>query len=187
MANFTRVNMGGWAFGEIITSAQLNQLDTDHAKAVNGDEGGEYDGNQVWNGTHAFHNEVGFDMPITLAGLARIKWRVNTSLTDADGDITVAADIWILGAALGANRDYTIRHTGTVPVAGNIIAFMRVDGTVGRRVDVKREDGTVLWRCSSAAPAIATGTFVFDGTVWRPFLWSGLDTLEANGNVTIYP
>lgn len=33
---FTRVRPLGWAFGEILTSAQMNTLDTDHANSVDG-------------------------------------------------------------------------------------------------------------------------------------------------------
>ncbi len=40
MANFTRVKPAGYAANEKLTSAQANQLDIDHAKSVNGDDGG---------------------------------------------------------------------------------------------------------------------------------------------------
>lgn len=39
---FSLVKPGGWAFGELLTSAQMNALDTDHANAVDGNQGGSY-------------------------------------------------------------------------------------------------------------------------------------------------
>ncbi len=39
---FSRIKPAGWAFGEILTSAHLNSLDTDHAKAIDGTGGGTY-------------------------------------------------------------------------------------------------------------------------------------------------
>lgn len=40
--SFARVKISSWAVGEILTSAQMNQLDTDHANAVDGVGGGFY-------------------------------------------------------------------------------------------------------------------------------------------------
>jgi len=40
--SFTRVNLLGWALYEELTSAQMNQLDIDHANAIDGQLGGEY-------------------------------------------------------------------------------------------------------------------------------------------------
>lgn len=42
MANFDRVNPTGWGFKADLTSAELNQLDIDHAKAINGDDGSSH-------------------------------------------------------------------------------------------------------------------------------------------------
>lgn len=39
---FSRVKVAGWAYGEIFTSAQANQLDIDHANAIDGAAGGHY-------------------------------------------------------------------------------------------------------------------------------------------------
>ena len=39
---FPRVNPLGWALFELLTSAQMNQLDTDHINAIDGVNGGEY-------------------------------------------------------------------------------------------------------------------------------------------------
>lgn len=39
---FTRVKPLNWAFGELLTSSQMNSLDTDHANAVDGAGGGTY-------------------------------------------------------------------------------------------------------------------------------------------------
>lgn len=38
--SFSRVKVAGWAFGEILTSSQMNTLDVDHANAIDGLNGG---------------------------------------------------------------------------------------------------------------------------------------------------
>jgi hypothetical protein len=40
--SFSPVKPGGWAFGELLTSAQMNALDADHANAIDGNQGGSY-------------------------------------------------------------------------------------------------------------------------------------------------
>lgn len=40
--SFSRVKVSGWAFGEVLTSAQMNALDEDHAEAIDGVGGGTY-------------------------------------------------------------------------------------------------------------------------------------------------
>lgn len=42
MSGFAPLKVGGWAFGEILTSAQMNQLNTDFPFALNGRDGGSY-------------------------------------------------------------------------------------------------------------------------------------------------
>lgn len=39
---FTSPKLGGFAFGEILTSAQMNQFNTDHPNTIDGLDGGEY-------------------------------------------------------------------------------------------------------------------------------------------------
>lgn len=52
--SFTRVNPSGWLSNQPITPAQANQLDTDHANAVDGSGGGTYAPDYQWDGTHVF-------------------------------------------------------------------------------------------------------------------------------------
>lgn len=42
MSLFLPIKAGGWAFGEILTSFQMNQLNTDFPFAINGRDGGTY-------------------------------------------------------------------------------------------------------------------------------------------------
>lgn len=56
MANFPRVNPAGWGVNADFLSAEANQLDIDHAKSVNGDDGGTYAGDLIWTGTHTYTN-----------------------------------------------------------------------------------------------------------------------------------
>lgn len=61
MANFTRVKPAGWALNEVLTSAQINQLDIDHAASVNGDGGGSWAGVITWAGAHTFQAIATFE------------------------------------------------------------------------------------------------------------------------------
>lgn len=73
MANFVRVKTLGWALFDILQSALMNQLDTDHAKSVNGDDGSVHDGD------------------VTLGSL--VTHRTVHAQTDvlADGDVTATS------------------------------------------------------------------------------------------------
>jgi hypothetical protein len=71
MANFPRVKPLGWSLFDILASALMNQLDIDHSKSVNGDDGG------TWGGPVIFTNA-------TLSG---------TSTVNTSGDITTSGTI----------------------------------------------------------------------------------------------
>lgn len=58
MSNFTRVKPAGYSTDDPVSSAEFNQLDIDHAKSVNGDDGGTYAGAQIWTGQHDFRGGV---------------------------------------------------------------------------------------------------------------------------------
>lgn len=81
MANFPRVKPAGYAQGDPITPAEINQLDSDHAKSVNGDEGGTYAGAQVWNGAHTFNAAVGLNGAVTLGAAATVSINNGTQVT----------------------------------------------------------------------------------------------------------
>lgn len=51
--SFTRVKPSGWAFGEILTSAQMNSLDIDHANAFDASTGGIVTGDVTANNLSA--------------------------------------------------------------------------------------------------------------------------------------
>ena len=81
MANFTRVKPSGWATNEILTSAQMNSLDIDHAKAINGDDGSIHGGDvEVGNFVCA---ELDVDGDIDLG----------TSFTEIDGSGIGGTDV----------------------------------------------------------------------------------------------
>lgn len=60
MANFTRAKPAGYGGNDPIASAEIEQIDAEHAKAVNGDEGGTYAGDLVWTGDHEHQGETTF-------------------------------------------------------------------------------------------------------------------------------
>lgn len=84
---FSKVKGPGWAVGEQLTSAQMNQLDTDHAKAVDGTGGGTYTltAPLVLNGANV---SVGQDLA------------VGDDLTVAD-DANIGGDATVVGQLAG--------------------------------------------------------------------------------------
>lgn len=81
--SFTRVKVAGWAFGERLTSAQMNALDIDHADAVDGVDGGNY----TLSAPLAFTGTVSCTNMTVTADLA---------VTD---DVSVGGDLTVVTAA----------------------------------------------------------------------------------------
>lgn len=90
---FSLIKPGGWAFGEILTSAQMNALDTDHANAVDGLNGGLYT----------------LTAPLSVGG--------NAVTIDVLGCIDLTASGNVLGA-LGSFGD--LSSTGNLACAGDL-------------------------------------------------------------------
>lgn len=153
MANFVRVKPAGYSTNDPITSAELNQLDTDHVKAVNGDEGGSYAGDVIWSGQHDFEGAVNanglttFSGPVKLFGTTTgIQNRVGT-VGNADATIDVAKDEYYFTAAPTVNRSYTLRHsTAPIPAEGQRIRVTMTLSSVTADAIFKREGGTEIGR-----------------------------------------
>ncbi len=208
MANFTRVNPPGWGFKADLTSAQANQLDIDHAKAVNGDDGSSHspaapvqiDGpggirtdQLLCNGTADVTGtlEVTGDLILTGAtmqvdsassldvesrinfagNLAGIRYRQNTSLGDADADITVAADTYWISAALTAVRTYTVRHTGIVPLTGQRIRIRRSQSSPSENIILAHEDASVICTLNGGFTYSWVELEYFGANDWRVVGW----------------
>jgi hypothetical protein len=103
--SFSLVKPGGWAFGELLTSAQMNALDADHANAVDGLNGGSY---PLVNPLIFSGDVVEFDDVV-----------INDDLTVDDdalvsGDLTVGGSLNLVGTAFLGTVAATTVSAGTV-------------------------------------------------------------------------
>lgn len=110
MANFTRVKPAGWSLNEILTSAQQNQLDIDHTKAPNFDEGSSHSpASQVVLGGAGFNLTGPFD----LEGSANLGPSVDVTWNNALGDTTTARTMSIEArGGTGANDGVGLQAYG---------------------------------------------------------------------------
>jgi hypothetical protein len=88
---FARANILGWAFGETLTSAQMNSVDINTARAVDGFAGGAYSPSAelIWNGPIVIDASAGFGtnewgLQVTSKGIAS-GILVNAGAASADG------------------------------------------------------------------------------------------------------
>lgn len=118
---------------------------------------------------------------------ARVARRTGRLLADASEDVTVADDTVRVRQTVTGIHVYTLRHTGTVPTAGEQIHSYRSGTTTpsAHGATFAREDGTILF--SYAASKQGYATFEFDGTDWQlvgPWgLFASGDNSGSYGNV----
>lgn len=97
----TRVKPLGWAFGELLTAAQMNQLDIDHANAMDGAAGGTYTAPFILS-------------DVTMGGTTKLKLasRSLTRVMAAMWTVKTAAD-WTLPDGSGL---ITTTNTNSTPI-----------------------------------------------------------------------
>lgn len=160
MADFTRVKTAGWGTNVLLASAEMNQLDIDHAKAPNVvDGGGPYPGDLVWSGKH------------TRSGSgARSLIRYDSSLADANADITTAFDVWRADAGVyTAGRTYKLRNAGA-EAGDQILVCIHMGGSF--TLTITRESNSTI---ATIDCGVGTGWLlcVNDGTNWLSVAWGG--------------
>jgi hypothetical protein len=136
MANFTRANGSGWSLNAPLTSAQLNQLDIDHTKAINGDDGS----------THSPTT------PITINGsngikVATLELSDQVKTTNAGSSlklVTTAAEIAFDANDASAHAIRCTQQTGTGATAAGTLT---IEGQKGRAQSggANNNDGGVLF------------------------------------------
>jgi hypothetical protein len=126
---FARVKPLGYAFGEILPSADINQLDIDHVSAVDGVNGGDYTlGTDLrFLGAKKVHLTLSQIIgAMLISGVGHINWRwvllsdVNQTFGVNDGDLFQVGNN-------AASRTYTITSTGAV--AGSRVTVFTTSGT----------------------------------------------------------
>lgn len=123
MANFTRAKPAGYGANSPIASAEIEQIDSNLAKAVNGD-GGEYAGDLTWTGTHTFEADVAITDTATVTGVATVTGSGSITVTgggsltiEDDGAVTVENGAPVtVGSAGAVTRSYGAKNAA---VAGN--------------------------------------------------------------------
>lgn len=157
--SFNRTKVSGWAFGEILTSAQMNSLDTDHANAIDGVGGGVYspsaeieiaDGGLHLTGG-SFVSEVGLGVSaglaifadgilngdtLTQAGLAVFQGTV-----EVQGALTADSTLHSVGAA---TFDTTLTASGPIVLSGTGRVRERVVSGASANTSYGIGDATVI-------------------------------------------
>mgnify|MGYP000122525934 FL=1 len=114
---------------------------------------------------------------------ARTIHRPAALLADADADVTVASDTVRVRQTITATHVYTLRHTGTVPQAGERINAYRSGTTLPSATyaaQFKREDGTEVFTFYALKQGWAT--FEFDGSDWQLIAWAQFDAADLSGS-----
>jgi hypothetical protein len=114
---------------------------------------------------------------------ARTIGRVATLLADADADVTVASDSVRVRQTITASHDYTLRHTGTVPYAGERIHAYRSGTTLPSATysaRFMREDGTVIFAFYAERQGWAD--FEYDGSDWQLVRWAQFTAADLSGS-----
>lgn len=165
MADFARVKPAGWGTNVLLASAEMNQLDIDHAKAPNAvDGGGPYPGDITWSGKH-----------IRSGSGAGERLRIG-SFGDANATCDTSKDVYIASATPSVARTITLRSTtAPLPQDGEVIYFVCTQTSGAADWIFQREGGTELGRLKTVAGGRSSIAFIWtaSGTPrWMGFLSS---------------
>lgn len=175
----TRVKPLGWTDGgnSVITANQINNIDINLTKAVDGLNGGEYDGSIIWNGDHQFTGIAEFTGDVTLGGSVSQtgSWvqdstfrpgnRLDGSLGDANANILANIDNWYFAAVPTVPRTYTVKHTGTVPETGQRVRISMTRSSATADAIFSREDATEIGRILGSGNG-GFVEFMYTGSKW---------------------
>lgn len=116
--SFVRVKPLSWAFGEILTSAQMNTLDTDHANAVDGLGGGTY------NPTAQLFIDAGVTAtPLRVGGTFQTAGFLATGTAQFNGGAAYTVGTYQVasGATFQANSGSTITFNAQLNMNHNLV------------------------------------------------------------------
>lgn len=176
---FSRAKPTGWTDNvDTITAAQINQIDLNQSRAIDGNAGGTYtpSGALTLGGsagvTITASNTLAVAGSLNVSGTETVTGQVVLSgnnagiglrlltLNDADQSVQGATrDVLQIPATLTGNRAYTIQGTSPVPKTGHVLRIVRAS------IDI-----------SSTKPSNHTATLNFGGTalVFRAEKWAYL-------------
>ena len=203
--SFTRAKPAGYVDDvDVVTAAELNQIDTNQSRAIDGNAGGTYtsSGAIALNGSAGF--SVGASNPMTvngtlaLAGATTCTGRISLSGNDAGFGLRVYAagdapetiqgaryDVVLVPATLTGDRTYTISATTPVPVTGHMLRIARSSEDMVNTAPSAHE-ATIAWG-GSANFQMQDSKWAFvhllwSGSEWVPIAWSPT-SIDVGGTI----
>lgn len=187
---FARVKPAGWTDDiTTITAAELNGLDINQSRAIDGNAGGTYtpSGALAINGSAGF--SIGASNTTTLAAAtsvtgvvtvsgnnAAVAWRVYNATNASETIEGARYDIIKLPATITANRTYTIAAASPVPATGHILRVVRATDDIASTAPSATYTAAVSF--GGAATVIFQASkwgfihFFYSGSEWIPIAWS---------------
>ena len=191
---FTRALPAGWTDGvDAITAPQLNQIDVNISRALDGSAGGSYlpnvgitlGGSAGVNvttsntltvaGTLAMSGTQTQTGGLILSGNGQLSQRI---LTAPDSDLAFQGgrvDVFHIPYILTGNRTYTVLATSPVPVVGHMLKIVRtVRDIAGTQPTLHRAtiDFGGAVNTDFLEIRFAFWTIMWDGSAWYPVEWS---------------
>lgn len=191
---FTRARPAGWTDGvDAITAPQLNQIDVNISRALDGSAGGSYlpnvgitlGGSAGVNvttsntltvaGTLAMSGTQTQTGGLILSGNGQLSQRI---LTAPDSDLAFQGgrvDVFHIPYILTGNRTYTVLATSPVPVIGHMLKIVRtVRDIAGTHPTLHRAtiDFGGAVNTDFLEIRFAFWTIMWDGSAWYPVEWS---------------
>ncbi len=203
--SFTRAKPAGWTDDvDTVTAAELNQIDTNQSRAIDGNAGGTYTpsgaiaingsagfstgaSNPVTiNGTLAAAGAVTCTSTITLSGNnSGIGFRIYNA-TDANETIQGARyDVIRIPTTLTNDRDYTIAATTPVPPTGHILRIARTSDDIASSAPSAHTAGILFGGAANFDMQDSKWAFlhlVWSGSEWLPIAWSPT-TIDVPGAI----
>ena len=191
---FTRALPAGWADGvDAITAPQLNQLDVNISRALDGSAGGSYlpnvgitlDGSAGVNVTTSSRLTVVGSLAMSgtqtqtggliLSGNGQLSQRI---LMAPDSDLAFQGgrvDVFTIPGTLSGNRTYTVLATSPVPVTGHMLKIVRtLRNLASEQATPNRAtiDFGGAVNTDFLESKFAFWTIMWDGSAWYPVEWS---------------
>lgn len=194
--SFSRANPLGWGLFEELTSSQMNTIDLNQSKAVDGTAYGAYAGDADWLGTFYprgvvadFHSPISIGESGTDDAVAYAD-RYATSGVGATRKLVVVG----LGGTEGIRVTSDFRNWSTPSFSGGLStdktsvatngAGKWVAGAVGTNKVYYSTDNAVNWSVSSALPGL-TGRI--DDVVWNPTIGKFVAVGTDSGYIATSP
>lgn len=182
---FSRAKPAGWTDDiDTITAAQINQIDTNQSRALDGTAGGTYSPVPPLNINGLTATTIGV---FTRGPLAQHPMRIDTA-TIIDTALTQVLDTqpvdifyidtWASGPfANSLNLELGILSPAIAPIRGQVVTIA-VPAKSANQVDISPEGGAVIATITTLpytnqlnGPVYAK--FIYDGSTWRPLEYSG--------------